>query len=318
MYVRKLVKSGLSSNVIALPKEFLDDNKLKTGDTIVLERESKSQLVISAKPQPAKEESAMRVKTIEVGKRPMRHLEREIIEAYLKNYNEVIIELNSPTDAKAVKQYVGRLVAFEVVQEDTKRIIAKDFLNYQDRDIDRTLRRIQHIVGSMMADIKEIEKDPAIADIIMERDREVNRMGFLLMRILQVAVVSPNISSMLKLTPLKTLKFWSINTYLEKIGDETKRIGKKLSTTKNLKQRRKFFELWDSLITLYHVTMQALNGGSGATIDKNLDKRTELLTAIDKYGESKESRDMVEVISLMKQLASNLGDINRTIRYVGD
>ena len=317
MYVRKLVKSGLSSNVIALPKEFLDDNGLKTGDTVFLEQKTKWQLTLTAKPQATDPDTQPRVKTIEVGKKPMRHIEREIIEAYLKNYNEVIIELSKPADAKIIKQYIGYLVAFEVVQEDTKRIIAKDFLNYHDRDIERAMRRVQHIVGSMLADLKEIPNDNQIAEIIMERDREVNRMGFLVMRMLQTASVNPAVATMLKLTPLQIIKYWSINMYLEKIGDETKRIGRKLSQVKNLKQKKRFLELWDNMISLYQMTITSVNSNA-ASIDKNLDKRTELLNAIDDYTDTKEAQDMADVVGLMKQLASNLGDINRTVRYVGD
>jgi len=319
MYTRKLVKSGLSSNVIALPKEYIEDNDLKTGDTVYVDRQGKRQLVISPVTSVhTKKENAPKVKTIEVGKRPLHHVERDIIEAYLKNYNEIIIEMNSASEAKIIKQYIGYLVAFEVVQEDTKRIIAKDFLNYGDRDVERGLRRIEHVVGSMLSDLNDVENDKSVAEAIIERDREVNRMGFLIMRILQVAAVDPRVAEMLGVDSLLIIRLWSVNIHLEKIGDETKRIGRSLARLSFSRKKRTIYNILDPIITLYRNTFIAMHSDNRALLDTNMDTRERFIKTIDEYAETKEGKELADVVSLLRQILSHIGDINRVKRYVGE
>ncbi|HIH24300.1 TPA: phosphate uptake regulator PhoU [Candidatus Woesearchaeota archaeon] len=317
METRKLVKSGLSSHVIAIPKEFLAENKLKTGDTLFLERQGKRTILVSAA-TPQSSDKKLKVKTIDVDGRPLRHVERDIIEAYLKSYNEIIVNLDSPSQAMEIKKYIGYLVAMEVVQEDNRQVVAKDFLNYNDINVERAIRRIEHIVGSMIADLKEVERDPELAKVIVERDYDVNRMGYLVMRVMQVAMSDPSVAETLKIDPLRIIQLWSINIHLEKIGDETKRLGKKVAQYGIRHNKRLFYEIHGRIYRTYEDTLGAFHGSDRKLLDKNPDERVRIKAMIEQYNKNNGSIPMAEMMGLFQQMVSHLADINRSTRYVGE
>ena len=311
MYTRKLVKSGLSSHTVALPQEFIKDNNLERGNTVYLERKGPSTLIISA--QPEKKEKEKSVKVIEVGNRPLNHIQSDIIKAYVNNHKEIIVKLNSSVKAQEIKKYINSLVALEVVQEDNEKIVAKDFLNYEDKEIERTLRRIEHMVCSMIMDLKNIENNEA-AQVIVERDKEVNRLGFLVMRILQVASTDPALAANLRLDTLNTMRLWSVNMHLEKIGDDAKRIAR-LIVHINKPQTKKLHSILDQVLLNYKDTFTAIHNNEITKMDENLDRRFEIMKELDAFVGANPTATISETMSLLKQMLSHLTDINRVYRY---
>ena len=316
MYTRKLVQSGLSSLVVALPHDYIADNSLKRGDAVALERKGRTALVLSLPEQRVKQEH--RVKVIEVAKRQLHLVERDIIRAYVKNYNEIIIHLDEPSQLRQIKKYITYLFALEVVHEDNKKVIARDFLNYKDTDVQQVMRRIEHLVYSMLIELDEIEKDPTIADLLFERDREVNRMGNMMMRILWAAATNPETAAILKIDPLMVIRMWALNMHLEKIGDEVKRTGKQLQTLHGTPYNRKKLDaLLTKVIAMYKDTFTAIHNEDFDLMDKNLDNRQELLHHFDMLMAETHELAVIEIIRYMKEMLSHLVDICRNYRYVG-
>ena len=89
MQIRKLVKSGLSSFVVALPKDFIEKNKLQKGDLIYIEQNSKNELTITTEFNERSLDK--KTKVIECDNVPFSTVKRELTSAYLDNYYEIII-----------------------------------------------------------------------------------------------------------------------------------------------------------------------------------------------------------------------------------
>ncbi len=317
MYARKLVKSGLCSNVISLPKDFLNDNKLKSGDTIILERKGRDKLLVGLhKGSHEEEKKEKRTIEITVGNRPINHTERDIIAAYISNYNEIVIKYNTHEEALHIKRFISYLVALEVVQEEKNKIIAKDFLNYKDRDIERILRRIEHIVLTMLTDLELAENERTMTNNIEERDKDVNRLGFLVMRILQVAAVDNAVASELDLDVIKIIRLWTLNIQLERIGDECKRIGRLIPELKQTPQQRKqFYIILDELIAHFENTFKAIHTVDKNLMDKNLDWRKQIFMHLEDYRQNDRSITGSKIRGLMRNVLSHLTDISRAYRY---
>jgi phosphate uptake regulator len=314
MYTRRLVQSGLSSLVVALPHEFITDNKLKRGDTVALERRGRAAIVLSLPEQRRPQEQ--RTKVIEVGKRALHLVERDIIRAYVKNYNEIVVKLDEPSQLRPIKKYFSYLFALEIVHEDTKKITAKDFLNYRDTDIQQVIRRIEHLVQSMMVDLEEIEKDPSVADLLLERDREVNRMGNMMMRILWAAATNPETAALLKVDPLMAIRMWALNMHLEKIGDEVKRIGKQLQSLPK-EEHTRVRPMLRKVMEFYRSTFTAIHNEDFDLMDSILDNRQPLVKEFDKANAENTAMPMIEIVRNLKEILSHLVDICRNYRYVG-
>src|SRR3989344_1745609 len=315
METRKLVKSGLSSHVVALPHDFIQDNKLRKGDTIYIHKKSPQILELSIKPESQNKNLKNGIKEIHIKNRSMHYIQREIIKAYINNADEIVIYLNNSSEAKKIKEYISSLVALEVVQEDNKKIVAKDFLNYKDKEVERTLRRIEHIVCSMIQDLKEIDQDEPLAQVIIERDREVNRLSFLAMRILFVASTNPEISSILQLNSSSILRLWNNNMHLEKIGDCAKRLGKELGESKILAEKKTFYAILDQTVAHYKETFNAIHKNDQQQMDESIERRFELLKQIDLYIEENNSISTSRITSQLKQILSHLSDTTRIYRF---
>ena len=169
----------------------------------------------------------------------------------------------------------------------------------------------------MIVDLKAIKDDPAMASAIYERDYHVNRMGFLAMRILHSASKDPSLASHLGLGMRDIMRLWSANIYLEKIGDECKRMGKFIeSMDKKKYDMRALDRLLDDMLDLYRKTFIAIHGLDKDLMSVNIGRRKQIAQFFDK----KESRRTAtpEVLSLMDQMLSHLADINRIYRYTGE
>ena len=220
MYTRKLVKAGPSSHTIALPKEWVCRNALKKGDVVFVSVFSDSQLLLSAKeniemPVISKE------KLIEVDGKGMDTIQREITSAYLNNYSLITLSGNSIAEkAKGIRNIVHNFVALEITEQNSRKICAKDFLNLNEISIDKSVKRIDMIIRTMFDDFSG--SGESLQSSIELRDDDINRLYFLLVRLLKSAVVDKRIAGQLELESGAVLMYWQIVHDLESIADNIK------------------------------------------------------------------------------------------------
>jgi phosphate uptake regulator len=69
----------------------------------------------------------------------------------------------------------------------------------------------------------------------MARDDEVNRLHFLLVRILRTIVQNPNLSEKLGVSPIECLDYRLVASLVEAIGDECVRLAMKVTELKSVK-----------------------------------------------------------------------------------
>ena len=204
MHVRKLVKSGQASLVTAIPRDFVKRHNLQQGDVIYIKDKEKSLELLPEKIEEKKEKSET---VINIDGKDKRTLLFDITSAYINNYD--LIRFTGAEIAKKhkiIKEKVGELVALEVVDENTTKIIAKDFLNLYDIDVKSIVRRMDNIVRSMMGDIHQVAKGEDLAGYIESRDTEVNKLNFFVSKILKAAYLDNRVMEALGLTHLELLR----------------------------------------------------------------------------------------------------------------
>lgn len=222
MYTRKLVKAGPSSHTIALPKEWLQKNKLKKGDFIYVAECSETQLLLSPKEtQPL--QKLPKEKLIEIDDKDIDTIQREITSAYLNNYSLITLAGNSVQQkAKAVREIVHDFVALEITEQNTKKISAKDFLNLQEISVDKTIKRIDMMIRTMFEDILSKNQDKQMQASLELRDEDINRLYFLLVRLLKSSLDEPDTAKQLELQNKDILLYWQLVHDLESIADHIK------------------------------------------------------------------------------------------------
>lgn len=226
MYLRKLVKAGPSSHTIALPKSWIHKHGLKKGDLVYVHDFSDKALLLS--PDLTQEtETTPRERLIEVDGKSIDSLQREITAAYLNNYSLITFTGNSiPEKAKAIRDIIHCFVALEITEQSTKKISAKDYLNLNEISIDKTIKRVDMIIRTMFEDLL-ISPTPSSENLSL-RDEDINRLYFLLVRLLKSSLQDQRIAKKLDLNNANILSSWQVIHDLENLADHLKQASETL------------------------------------------------------------------------------------------
>jgi len=239
--IRRLVKAGQASHTISLPKEWLDKNKLKKGDLVYLYEKGDKELLVTPE---SKSEEALPQKdiTISVDSKDMSTIQREITSAYINNYNTITLTGESTTEkTKEIRKMLHDFVALEVAEQTAKSIIAKDLLNLKEISVDKTIRRMDMLVRSMLQDSVATIDNPELAQSVVVRDYEVNRAYFLLMRLLKGSLSNRHIAEAFQLTNDKVLSYYYLTINLENFADAAKQLADYLGKEKKKEKLKTVF-----------------------------------------------------------------------------
>jgi phosphate uptake regulator len=226
MEYRKLIKFGNSSFIVSLPKTWVNRHNLKKGDPIHLDVNGTGELMISPKIiEPTKEKKSI---TIDTDNKDLHYLQREIVSAYICNFhNIVLVGEQLMGKASEIREVLNELVALEIMEQTSKRISAKDFLDMDNISIENIIRKIDMIVRSTIFDIKTLaEEKKKSSEIAYARDKDINRLTILALRTIRYGIDSATFMNKNKLKPHELLQLNQLATYLEKTADEAKRIAK--------------------------------------------------------------------------------------------
>ena len=242
MIIRRLVKAGQASHTISLPKEWLDSHKLKKGDLVYLYEKGDRELVIS--PESKVDESApLKETTIPVDNKELSTIQREITSAYINNYNTIVLTGQSITQkTKDIRKILHDFVALEVADQTATSIIAKDLLNLKEISIDKTLRRMDMLVRSMIQDSIAGLDNAELAQSVVVRDYEVNRAYFLLMRLLKSSLSNRQIADFFQLSNSKVLSYYYLTINLENFADCAKQLAEYLGKEKKKDKVKAIFQ----------------------------------------------------------------------------
>ena len=255
MEFRKLISFGKNSYVVSLPKPWVIKNKLKKGDLIYID-ENSNNLLLQPRPQAELEEKEI---TIAVDGKDFRRIQRELISAYIQNYKLITLSgVEIKDKAKQIQSFVQNLVALEIMEQDSKKIVAKDFLNLNDISIEQILRKMDIITRSMIKDCKTLFVEDNYENIY-HRDNDVNKFRFLIYRIVWFGMENPSV--VLKKLSLKQrdlFNLWWLSFSLESIADYTKRVARYMRDVKlSAKEQKEFVALLEQLEILFSDAMKA-------------------------------------------------------------
>lgn len=301
VHIRSLVKAGQTSHTVSLPKEWLEKNNLKRGDLIYLHEQSDKELLITPhlmkdSPQETKEI------TISTDKKEIDTLQREITSAYINNYHIInIAGENLSEHLKDVRNIIQEFVALEVVEQTSKRIVVKDLLNLDDVAIDKTIKRMDMIVRSMIQDAST--EKPEIDESIRFRDDDVNRIYFLLFRLLKSALKNQKIAEKFRLSNEKLLSTWYLAVNIENVADCCKNISGLLKKAKKEESTSASSTLKE-LEKNYAEVMKAYYNKDKNTADNIAKQRMTLLKQIDKL-----PQQYSESFKLMTTIVGNISRI---------
>lgn len=312
MEYRKLISFGKSSFVVSLPKPWINKQKLKKGDVIYFD-ENEDNLILGTKETDSKEDKEI---TISVNKKSIRQIQREIISAYIRNYHRItLIGEEIKVRAKDIQDIIQNLVALEVMEQTSKKIVAKDFLNMRDTDPQQLIRKMDIIVRAMLEDCRSMFKEDNY-DSIYHRDNDVNKLSFLLYRTVRFGLDQPSVTfKRFKLNANDLLRYWWVTYNLEAIGDDAKRIARYI---KNLnmddEMKKHFLKIFTELEKNYLDMMRSFyKNDSNLAHDVHEKKRDSIDECEKFYKKYNKMAYSGYFVNQLKSLATNVHNIGRSI-----
>jgi len=256
MESRKLIKFGNSSHVISLPTTWLKKNNLNKGNSIYIKENSNNELILS--PDSNQDTKKDKKITISITNKTTDAIRREIISAYVNHSNTIeIIGNNLKEKIKDIREIINNLVALEIMEQSSEKIIAKDFLNIKDLSINKIIREADIITRTILSDTRLSFKKDQTYDID-QKDIDVNRLYFLAYRAIKEALDNPKVSQSLNMTTNQILDNWMLILEIEEIADTSKRVSKFFnSITLTKEEVKKLEEIHESIESYYLEAMKA-------------------------------------------------------------
>jgi phosphate uptake regulator len=149
---------------------------------------------------------------------------REIIERYLLGYDIIRVQSKdsfSPEIREEVRRTTKRLVGLEVLEEDSKKIVLQCLVEPSLLNPERILRRLEMLSMPMQLDSVQafVSSNGELAKGVVERDEEVDRWYFLLVRLVRAAISDTYLLEKIKVSSVDCLDFRLLASYIENFAD---------------------------------------------------------------------------------------------------
>ncbi len=222
MEIRKLQCTGGGTYILSLPKKWIEKYSLKRGDSFAL-FEQENGLFITPKFEEKKE------KQVEITADEF--VSRKIMTSYTYGYTTLQITGTLTNEIRSqIRETVDTLLGYEIIDEKEKVIFVQDLLNPSELTTEKALKREYFLASSMHKDLTEAISTGVftLANDIIARDSEVDKLYFLIVRQLRSALQNTGFAEKVGVTSLECLDFRIVAKNVEEIGDSAEAAARNL------------------------------------------------------------------------------------------
>ncbi|GAA0304915.1 PhoU domain-containing protein [Halarchaeum salinum] len=220
---RKVQVTGGSTFTVSIPKDWARDHDVSAGDEISFHPDSGSLLL-----SPVSEDETQRG-TFDITGMEGDALTRTVMTMYVSGFDVLVLEASRITSdqRRVVRNATQGLVGLEVLEETSDRIVVQDLLDSSELSIHNAVRRMRLIARSMLDDAVTAlrENDHDMAEDVIERDDDVDRLWFVVSRIFRGSLRSPRTAQEIGVTRETCFDYHSSARQLERIGDHAAKIA---------------------------------------------------------------------------------------------
>ncbi len=321
--VRKLQLVGGSTYVLSLPKRWIDEMNLKTGDPVSIVKNVNKSLSIlpTGNLQSSK---LIKSRAIISQKDAIESIQRKVIAMYLAGYQviEIVtkggrIQINQK---QAIRDLVRRnMIGTEIVESSPESITIQILTSLPELSIGDALKRMFLLTSTMHRQAIDAlkEMDTELGEEIIHLDDEVDRFSLYIMRNLTLAVEHERILRDIGLKkPSDCISYRIVVKSVERIADHAVSIADRVKFLKSTLEPailQKITKLSEESLKVFEDSIAALN------------KRDYLLAdtvASDACRIAEKEREFTDSLEESKKYSSVikfvLEDIRRTAEYSSD
>jgi len=227
-------------------------------------------------------------------------------------------QMISGEDRERMKTTIRRLVGLEIMDEDSKSMTLQFLPEPSTLDPEKIVRRMGSLTQGMLRDTSEalLNGDRKMLTLIAERDDEVDRLYFLLVRAIRTATIDPEVAERYNLAPVECLDYRVLASFLESLGDtisEFTGVASDLLVLARMKETQEAFELLERMEDVS--VRMFLNRNSGQSRKAHLEveamqQRVSALSRSIAQPNSVSTRTAVDLLSMFERVAKIFADIS--------
>lgn len=230
---------GKSSLVVSLPKEWMQENALKKGDTVSINIQQDRSLVIYPSVLKSAEPKEITLPIAENEEDLL--ITQKILGAFLNGYSGIRLSsenIFSVPQIKCIRNMAGRLY-MRVMEADAKSLYIQSLMDESKASLEQTIQRMHLISRSMCEGVVTALKnhDSALAKSIFSLDDDVDHFAFFIMRILRNAAQDPMLAKELHVDPLDCMDHQVLVYRMEYASDYASDIAKHIVMLHGTKNR---------------------------------------------------------------------------------
>lgn len=212
---------GKSSLVVSLPKEWMQLNDLKKGETVSFNIQRDRSLVIY--PSSLKKTELKEITLNIANSEEEILITQKVLGAYLNGYTGIMLKSESiftVPQTKAIRNIAGRLY-MRVMEADAKGVYIQSIMDESKASLQQAVQRMHLISRSMceggFTSLKT--NDVALAKSCFSLDDDVDHFAFFIVRILRNAAQDPHLANELRVDPLDCMDYQMVVSRMEHASD---------------------------------------------------------------------------------------------------
>lgn len=230
MEARKVQRVGYSTLTVSLPREWVEDVKLKAGDIVSIKREDDGSLKLIPGTEHKREEVRDCIVNADLCASP-NLLTRVITANYILGHDTIQIVAKDElkrVHLDEIRATTQRLTGLSIVEQTLKQITLQSFVDPTRFPIYGLMRRLHIIINSMVeVSIKAlVERRPELAAEVTHMEEESDRIYWLIVRQLLLSIRDRSVGAKIGIeSPLHIAGNRVVAKTLEEMADSAENIA---------------------------------------------------------------------------------------------
>jgi len=320
-FIRRLQKIG-SSILVCLPKEWVDANNLQKSSQVEIETGQDSlSVTVNKENRPSKQV------VISYPLPKDENIVADITGAYLLGYDIIKIQGKESIpieDREKIRNSMRRLVGMEIIEEDSSNVVMQFLLDVTTLQPDKILKRISSIALGMFNDVLTglISDDKSNLLTLSNRDVEVNRQYFLLVRLIRSTMIDRKLAGVFNLENIDILDYRIAANLLENVGDTTVELSNLIANTSLSSSKLKLlYEIVKDFPSIAKKSTDAFTKNDRILAIQAISQHKKYQDKISKFRTSLENKkhvpiDYLDLIYLFERIAKSWADVADLVKPI--
>ncbi|KKL22154.1 hypothetical protein LCGC14_2438290 [marine sediment metagenome] len=301
--------------MVTLPKEWVDANKLGKSSQVEIETGQDSlSISLNREQRPSKDI------VISYPLPKDENIVADITGAYLLGYDIIKIQGKNSIpveDREKIRSSMRRLVGMEIIEEDATNVSMQFLLDETALQPEKILKRISSLALGMYNDVVTglISDDKSNLLTLSNRDVEVNRQYFLLVRLIRSSMIDVRLAGAFSLENIDILDYRVAANMLENAGDIIVELGN-LITNSSLSHNdlKQLHEIVKDFEPIAKMSINAFTQNNRALAIQAISQHNKYQERMSKFRTSLEKKnqipiDYLDLIHMFERITKSWDDL---------